>query len=148
LIDAAIAGASIVVAAAGNGGPQSAPAFPAALDNVIAVTAVDAREELYPQATLGGFIDVAAPGVDILGSLPGGQSVVFSGTSPATAYVSGLAALMVQHSPGLTQAVLQPLLEQSAKDLGAPGKDLRFGSGLVDGCRAMLQLTGGARLCP
>ena len=66
---------------------------------------------------------------------------------PAAAYVSGLAALMVQHSPGLTQAVLQPLLEQSAKDLGAAGKDPRFGSGLVDGCRAMLQLTGGARLC-
>jgi hypothetical protein len=147
LIDAAVAGAGLVVAAAGNGGPSGEPGFPAALDNVVAVTAIDAREEIYAQATPGGYIDLAAPGVDILGALPGQQSVIFSGTSPATAYASGVVALMLQHSPGLTQPVLQPLLEQSAKDLGVPGKDPRFGSGLIDGCRAMLQLTGGARLC-
>jgi hypothetical protein len=52
---------------------------------------------------------------------------------------------MLQHSPGLTSPVLQTLLEQSATDLGPAGKDSQFGSGLVDGCRAMLQLTGGAR---
>ena len=147
LIDAAVAGAGIVIAAAGNDGPRGAPGFPAALDNVVAVTAVDAREEIYTQATPGGFVDLAAPGVDILGALPGQQSVIFSGTSPATAYASGVVALMLQHSPGLTQSVLQPLLEHAAKDLGAAGKDPLFGSGLIDSCRAILQLTGGARLC-
>ena len=147
LIDAAVAGAGIVVAAAGNGGPKGEPGYPAALENVIAVTAVDAREDLYPHATVGSFIDLAAPGVDILGAMPAQQAVIFSGTSPAAAYASGVVALMLQHSPGLSQPVIQPLLEQSAKDLGLSGKDPQFGSGLIDGCRAVLQLTGGAGLC-
>jgi subtilisin family serine protease len=147
LIDAAVTGGSIVVAAAGNDGAKGAPGFPAALDNVIAVTAVDAREEIYSYATRGGFIDIASPGVDIQGTTPKSQLLIFSGTSPAAAYASGVAALMLQHSPGLTSPVLQALLEQSAKDLGPAGKDPQFGSGLVDGCRAMLQLIGGARLC-
>ncbi len=54
-----------LVAAAGNGGPGAAPAYPAAWPQVIAVTAVDAREHIYRQANQGPYVALAAPGVNI-----------------------------------------------------------------------------------
>jgi subtilisin family serine protease len=147
LVDAAVQRGSVVVGAAGNSGPSAPPVYPAALDNVIAVTAIDAVQALYPYANQGGFVDLSAPGVDILGAALKNQPLVFSGTSPAAAYVSGVAVLMLQRQPALAPGVLQGLLEQSASDLGPPGKDPQFGTGLVDSCRAAKLLAGGAGLC-
>ncbi len=147
LVDVAVSRGSFVVAAAGNDGPAGLPAFPAALDNVAAATAVDAHERLYPRATRGSFVDLSAPGVEILSTAPGGKYLVSSGTSLAAAHVAGAAALLLELWPRLTPFELQSLLEETAKDLGLPGKDPLFGSGLVDVCRAAAKLNSGATLC-
>jgi hypothetical protein len=76
-------------AAAGNT-PTTAPTFPAAYDTVVAVTATDRSGNIASYANRGSFIDVAAPGMAIVNF--GGQSFVVTGTSTATAYVSGSSA--------------------------------------------------------
>jgi hypothetical protein len=146
-VDQAISDGAMVVAAAGNDGPKATPGFPAALPNVVAVTAVDSKEQLYPSATQGDFVDLAAPGVDIVSTSPGGRVLVSSGTSLAAAFVSASAALALQQQPQLTRKALQSLLERTAKDLGAPGRNRQFGHGLVDACRPVAELRHDSRLC-
>jgi len=63
---AALAGKGIVmVAAAGNAGAKSPPLYPAANANVIAISATDAQDKLFTASNRGGYIAVAAPGVDV-----------------------------------------------------------------------------------
>lgn len=140
LIGAAVKRQIAVVAAAGNDGPKGEPRYPAALENVIAVTAVDIERRLYAQATRGKFIDVAAPGVEIVSVGPGARFPISSGTSFGAAHVTGMIALLLEQRASVAPADLQAALEKSAADLGAPGKDEEFGSGLVDICQAMQQL--------
>ncbi|HEY6968840.1 MAG TPA: S8 family serine peptidase [Candidatus Angelobacter sp.] len=147
LIDAAVKLGIVVIAAAGNNGPRGQPSFPAALLNVIAVTAVDANEQLYAEATQGDFISVAAPGVDIVSTSPGSKLMVSSGTSFATAFVTGTAALLLEQQSTLSPAQLKSVLEHSARDLGPPGKDPQFGNGLVDACRAVAQVRSDPQMC-
>jgi hypothetical protein len=137
MVDTAVGKGIAVVSAAGNDGPGGKPSYPAAFENVIAVTAVDAASHLYAQATRGSFVDVAAPGVDVISTGPGGRTRLFSGTSAATAFASGAAALLLQQRPGLSQAELSKILRETAKDLGASGPDAEFGYGLLDVCRAL-----------
>jgi subtilisin family serine protease len=127
---------AVVVAAVGNDGEERTR-FPAAFDEVIAVTATDARDRLYAQANRGAFVGVAAPGVDIVTTGPGGSVQSLSGTSMATAYVSGLAALLLERNPGLSPAEVRKRIEASAVDLGSPGRDSQFGSGRVDALKAV-----------
>jgi len=147
LIDQAVSAGTVMVAAAGNDGPHGQPSFPAALPNVIAVTAVDAKQQLYPDATQGDFIRLAAPGVEIISTSPGSKLLVSSGTSLAAAFVTGTAALVLERHPQLSPLALQSLLEHTAKDLGPPGKDPQFGSGLLDACRAVAELNSDPKLC-
>jgi hypothetical protein len=147
LIDEGAGRGIVVVAAAGNNGPQGQPDFPAALPNVVSVTAVDAKEQLYAYATQGEFIDLAAPGVEIVSTSPGGKLLVSSGTSLASAFVTGVVSLVLQQDSRLSPQSLQTLLERTAKDLGPTGKDPQFGSGLVDACKAVTQLKGDKNLC-
>ncbi|MEL7173696.1 MAG: S8 family serine peptidase, partial [Pseudomonadota bacterium] len=117
------------VAAAGNGGPRSAPAFPAAYPEVLAVAAVDRRLRPYRKGNRGSYIDLAAPGVDVL-SAGGSATRTWSGTSFAVPYVA--AALL--RARALTKgdaAAAKRLLKEGARDLGAPGRDEVFGHGLV-----------------
>lgn len=137
----------LIVAAAGNGGPHAKPAFPAALQEAIAVTAIDALNSAYVKANVGDFIELAAPGVDIISVTPGQDYPVLSGTSMAAAHVSGAAALLMQLQPSLTpQAIRQSLLE-SVTDLGEPGADAQFGGGVIDSCKAAEHLTGNGASC-
>src|ERR1700724_1558341 len=70
----------VLIAAAGNGGPRSDPLYPAADPNVIAVTATDSDDHLFPMANRGRHIAVAAPGVEIFALAPGGEYVFTTGT--------------------------------------------------------------------
>jgi len=83
----------VVIAAAGNDG-DTAPVYPASYENCIAVTALQENGALAPLANYGDWVDVAAPGMDIYSTLPGDRYGFKHGTSFATAYVSGLAALL------------------------------------------------------
>lgn len=146
MVEAAAAKGIAVVSAAGNDGPKGKPSYPAAIENVIAVTAVDAASQLYDRATQGGFIDVAAPGVDILSTGPGGRAQIFSGTSAATAFTTGAVALLLQRSK-LKPADVATVLRTTAKDLGQPGRDAQFGDGLIDVCRALVRASGRQAPC-
>lgn len=122
----------VAVAAAGNGGPTAAPAFPAADPNVIAVTATDGRDTIYEHANQGAYVAVAAPGVDIVTASPAGSYQVVSGTSQAAAHVSGVVALLLEAGLAPNPAAVRARIAGTAHDLGQPGPDPVFGAGLVD----------------
>ena len=113
----------ILVASAGNAGSTAPPQFPAAFDNVVAVTAVDARMNIYNQAVQGTHIDVAAPGVDIfVASASGGRYV--TGTSMAAPFVTARIAAQ--------KGASRDTLIADVTDLGPKGKDPVFGYGLIN----------------
>ena len=130
----------VLIAAAGNLGPNSPPLYPAADPNVIAVTAVDHSDRLFANANQGPHIAVAAPGVDILEPAPNASYQVTTGTSVAAAHVTGIAALMIERNPALDPDTIHDILTSSAKTLGPKGRDDRFGWGLVDPTRALLEV--------
>jgi len=83
----------LVIAAAGNNGDDS-PVYPAYYENTIAVTALGETSRLAPLANYGDWVDIVAPGFDVYSTLPGNNYGYKTGTSFATAYVSGVAALL------------------------------------------------------
>jgi subtilisin family serine protease len=123
---------AVVVAAAGNGGPNAPPAYPAAYDSVIAVTAVDKAGGVYRRAGRGPHVDLAAPGVEVWTAASVEGARWKTGTSFAAPYVTAAAALWRQANPVMTPAQIRAALTQSAADLGAPGPDEIFGYGLLD----------------
>ncbi|WP_038140980.1 S8 family serine peptidase [Thiothrix lacustris] len=133
LVLAAIQKGIVVVASAGNGGPSAQPAYPAALPGVIAVTAVDQSESIFNRANRGDYIDLSAPGVGILTTAPRNSYQVSSGTSLATAHVSGVIALLKSLNPGFNPESLN----LTATDLGNPGRDSDYGYGLLNTVRAL-----------
>jgi hypothetical protein len=136
-IEAAAGKGMILVAASGNAGPKSPPLYPAANPNVIAVSATDAHDRLFPASNRGGHIAVAAPGVDIFLPAPDGKYQMTSGTSFSAAYISGLAALMMARNPQLVPAEVRAILIKTARDLGLPGRDDLFGAGEADAFSAV-----------
>ncbi len=121
----------VMVAAAGNWGTAERPAYPAAYDHVIAVTAFGAGGSIYEMANRGSYIDFAAPGVRLWTAVPSGGRYQ-SGTSFAAPYVSAQIAAESQHgAPNDTQA-LRELLRKRAVDMGSPGRDDVFGWGFID----------------
>jgi len=127
----------LMVAAAGNAGPKSPPLYPAASVNVIAVSATDAHDRLFTASNRGGHIAIAAPGVDIFLPAPDEKYQMTSGTSFSAAYVSGLAALMLERNPSMKPAEVRAILTKTARDIGAPGRDDLFGAGEADAYAAV-----------
>ena len=148
LVERGIAAAAtrgmVLVAASGNAGPKSPPLYPAANPNVIAVSATDAHDRLFPASNRGSHIALAAPGVDIFLPAPGGKYQMTSGTSFSAAYVSGLAALMMERNPRLAPAEARAILTRTARDLGLPGRDDLFGAGEADAFGAVTAVLDGA----
>ena len=137
----AIAGHAVVVAAAGNGGPTAAPAFPAAEAGVIAVTAVDSHAQPYAEANHGSYVAFAAPGVSVW--TPGSTPAYRSGTSFATPFVAAAAARLADGAqPDLIR--ITRALARTARDLGLPGKDPVFGWGLLQAASPCSTLSAGA----
>src|SRR5206468_5565766 len=120
---------TILIAAAGNAGPKSPPLYPAANPNVIAVTATDMDNKIFSGANRGKHVAIAAPGVDILVPAPEGTYQLTTGTSVATAHISGIVALLLERNPQLKPDEIRKILTGSAKRLG-PNNE--FGAGLVD----------------
>jgi subtilisin family serine protease len=120
----------ILVAAAGNRGPNGPPAYPAAIDSAFAVTAVSLDGDAYEHANTGDYIDIAAPGID----LPTTSRRITSGTSLAVPFVTAAVARMMQMC-GVSPAEAEEHLQANARDLGAPGRDSSFGWGMLQAPR-------------
>jgi subtilisin family serine protease len=123
---------AVLVAAAGNAGPQARPLYPAAYPEVLAVTATDIDDKIFDKANRGTHIAVAAPGVAILAAAPNESYQMQSGTSFAAAQVSGVVALLLERNRRLDGASIRRILTSTARDLGPAGHDDQFGAGLVD----------------
>ena len=134
----------ILVAASGNAGAKSPPLYPAANPNVIAVSGTDAKEKLFAASNRGNYIALAAPGADIFLPAPDGKYQMTSGTSFSAAYVSGIAALVLERNPALKPNEVRAILEKTARDLGAPGRDDLFGAGEANAYAAVTAAIGPA----
>nr|WP_242438992.1 type VII secretion-associated serine protease mycosin [Streptomyces sp. CB00455] len=141
----ALAKGVVVVASAGNGGETGdRVSYPAAYPGVIAVTAVDRRGRKAPFSTRNWYATVSAPGVDVVIADPDRSYYEGWGTSAAAAFVSGAAALVRAAHPDLSPAQVKKLLEDTAADSPAGGRDDARGYGTVDPVAA-LQAAGAVR---
>jgi type VII secretion-associated serine protease mycosin len=130
---------SLVVAAAGNGGPTDRPKWPASLDLTIAVTAVDSANNVTSFDQRGDYIDIAAPGANVVSTAKGDYGTL-SGTSMAAGFVAGAAALLFAAEPRVTNAQVRDILLRTATDIGEPGRDVTFGAGLINMVAALAEL--------
>lgn len=112
---------------------NNTPVYPACyeLPNVISVAAVDNRGELYEFTGYGDKADVAAPGVDIYSIMPDGDFTYSSGTSPATAYVTGVAALILSYKPDINTISLANIIKKGKKSIKSLKNKVSSG-GIID----------------
>ena len=136
----------LVVAAAGNSNGSTRPwvVQPARCPGFMAVAAVDQNRQLASFSSHGPTtlcpdcgVEIAAPGVSVKSTVPGGGYQTLSGTSMACPHVSGAAALLKQLHPTWSPTQIRGHLKRTASDLGAPGTDERFGAGLLNCFRAV-----------
>lgn len=120
----------ILVAAAGNNGPYAEPAWPAAHESVIAVTAIDRKRRIYAWANRGEYIDFAAPGVDLPTFTHEGPKIQ-SGTSFAAPFITAVVGLhlLAGFPPDLKR--IKASMKKYAKDLSGKGRNDTYGWGLV-----------------
>ncbi len=156
----ALAEGVAIVAAAGNE-RTATPMFPASLDGVVSVGATDLSGGLAPYSNFGTRIDVVASGGNVTQDRNGDQRPdgvlstlwneagnaprfeFYEGTSMASPHVAGLVSLMLSVNDGLSPAQVRSILQNTAIDLGANGRDDLFGFGLINPVAA-LQAAGAA----
>jgi len=120
------------VAAAGNGNTNQ-PFYPAAFGEfVISVAGTDQNDGKAPFSNHGDWVELSAPAVNIISTLPGDSYGTLTGTSMASALVAGVAALVWSHFQILSEHQVRQRLQETAVDLGGPGRDPFFGYGRVD----------------
>jgi subtilisin family serine protease len=136
----------LFVAAAGNEYQNTDEAgnayYPAAygLNNIIAVAATNIRNQLLPASNWGKkHVHIAAPGENIYSTLPKGRYGYLTGTSQATAFISGLAALILTENPALKPAEVREIIMNSATKL--PNLATKIASGGRADAYAALRLT-------
>lgn len=126
----------LIVAAAGNsyrrpvGNPARCPSY-------MAVSAIDYRRRFAGFSSIGPQVEICAPGVQILSTVPGNRYGRSSGTSMATPHVTGTAALVKSRNPSWHGDVIRHKLWRTALDLGTPGRDWFYGYGQVNAYRAV-----------
>ena len=125
---------AVLVAAAGNDG-VSEPRYPAAYSKVIAVSAIGTEDRLASFSGRGRWVDLAAPGTDIISTSNSGGYDRQSGTSMAAPFVSGLAGLLA--SQGMSADSVRQGMQATAEDLGPAGQDPRYGHGRIDAANAV-----------
>ncbi|WP_225822049.1 type VII secretion-associated serine protease mycosin [Streptomyces naphthomycinicus] len=136
----------VVVASAGNGGDKGDHvSYPAAYPGVVAATAVDKYGTRAAFSTRRWYAAVSAPGVDVVIADPDHKYYAGWGTSAASAFVSGAAALIKAAHPGLAPAQVKKVLEDTARDAPVGGRDDSRGFGMIDPVAA---LRAAARLKP
>jgi type VII secretion-associated serine protease mycosin len=146
-VDFALAHNVVVVAAAGNDSSSSGetgPFYPAAYPGVLSVGAVGPDGSLAPFSDTHTPVTVTAPGVDVTAAYPGFFPDAYNpssdGTSFATGFVSGVAALVRAYDPSLTEGQVVARIAASADGGSGPGT----GNGLVNPVQAVTAATGGS----
>ncbi|SCG57232.1 type VII secretion-associated serine protease mycosin [Micromonospora echinaurantiaca] len=128
----------IIIAAAGNRPRNDRVIAPASYPGVIAVGAVGRDGNIADISTRGQAVVIAAPGVNVMSTVPGNGYRSGSGTSPAAAIVSGVAALIWSKYPSLTAKRITDHLTATAIDKGTPGRDNEYGFGVVNPVNGLL----------
>jgi subtilisin family serine protease len=128
----------VVVAATGNLGVDE-PLYPADDQHTIAVVATDADDVRAPFSNYGEHVALSAPGVEVSSTVPGAEYGQWSGTSMATAIVSGAAALLRAVDPEATPALIEQVLRESADPIDAlnPGFEGMLGAGRLNAAAAV-----------
>lgn len=109
----------IIVFAAGNDGNRFPVAYPANCnDKIIAVGALDRDGTIAYFSQTGDKLDVVAPGVDVLSTIPNNDTISWPGTSMACPHVAGLAALILERNPRLTVTQVKDIIEKNTKKVG------------------------------
>ncbi len=131
----------IVVGISGNQGGEDVM-YPGCYESVLAVSSLSPSESLSSFSNRGAEVDVCAPGDGVATFTTGGRVVLQSGTSFAAPHVTGILALMLSVDPTLDPVRAIEILETTAIDLGARGRDGGFGYGLVNAAAAVLTALG------
>lgn len=109
----------VIVFAAGNDGNSVPVAYPANCnDKIIAVGALDRNGTIAEFSQTGDKLDVVAPGVDVLSTIPNNDTISWKGTSMACPHVAGLAALILERNPRLTVTQVNDIIEKNTKKVG------------------------------
>lgn len=139
-VNAALAADVVVVASAGNDGVdgKDKKTYPASYEGVLAVAASDRNNERAPFSQPGDFVGIAAPGVDMVTTVPGGGHCADNGTSFSAPYVAGIAALIKSKHEKWTQKQIVAQIQQTA-ERSIPGRDRLVGWGVVDPVRALTE---------
>ncbi|WP_329462709.1 type VII secretion-associated serine protease mycosin [Streptomyces sp. NBC_01431] len=139
-VDTALANNIVVVASAGNDGlgGNVKQTYPASYPGVLAVAASDRNNERAAFSQSGEFVGVAAPGVDMVSTVPGGGHCADNGTSFSAPYVAGVAALIKAKHPKWTQREVVAQIEQTA-ERSVSGHDRLVGWGVIDPVRALTE---------
>ena len=137
MVNAAFASGLLLVAAAGNSGPPPAGSpssvnFPGKYKNVIAVSAIDSSNVIASFSSRGPEVEICAPGVNVLSTIPGGGYGTKSGTSMACPHVTGAAAVVWGSHRFANNVTIWNLLGSTATNFGAPGWDPLYGYGRAD----------------
>ena len=124
---------ALLIAAAGNDNTD-VPMFPASYPEVVSVAATDQNDHKAPFSNYGPYIELSAPGVQILSTQLGGSYQYLGGTSASSAYVSGVAALTLSQFSSLTRDQLRSRLRESTVNIGP---SIYFGNGRIDASKAV-----------
>lgn len=131
----------VMVAAAGNDGScDECVIFPASADETIAVSATDENDDLASFSSTGPEVDLAAPGVDVLSTIPDNRYGYASGTSMAAPHVSAAAAVLIASGVSDRKDV-HTLLTDSADDIGLSGSEQ--GAGRLNVANAVALIESG-----
>jgi type VII secretion-associated serine protease mycosin len=139
-VDRALAEEVVIVASAGNDGlgGNVKKTYPASYDGVLAVASSDRNNERAAFSQSGDFVGIAAPGVDIITTVPGGGHCADNGTSFSAPYVAAVAALVKSKHKDWEQEQIVAQLQQTAERSTA-GPDRLVGWGVVDPVRALTE---------